>query len=256
VLRADDLRIGYGDRMLVDALGVEFGAGQVWGILGRNGSGKSTLLRTLAGLQAPAAGRVLLDDKPIVDLPRRDVAARLAILLQDENAEFWGSVEDYVLLGRHPHAEGLFAWASRDRDIATAELEAQEIADLRARAFETLSGGERQRARAAALFAQRPRALLADEPLQHLDLRHQVGLLERLKREAGQGALVVMVLHDLLLAARYCDRLLLLDGAGGHRAGPASQILDPALLGEAFGFPLEEIEARGEKLYLPRRPTA
>lgn len=256
MLRAERLRIGYAGRSLLDALDLEFGAGQVWGILGRNGSGKSTLLRTLAGLQAPAAGNVLLEGGALASLPRRKVAERLGILLQEESAEFWGSVLDYVLLGRHPHARGLFGWASRDREIAAGELAAQDLAALADRAYATLSGGERQRARAAALFAQRPRACLVDEPLQHLDLPHQIGLLERLAQEARQGALVVMVLHDLLLAGRYCNRFLLLDGAGGWQAGGAGEILSADRLAKAFGFPLEVVETQGEKLYLPRRPPA
>jgi iron complex transport system ATP-binding protein len=254
MLRAEQLRLGYAGRPLLQGLTLEFGAGQLWGILGRNGSGKSTLLRTLAGLQAPMSGQVQFEGTPIAGIGRRSLAARLAVLLQEEDAAFWGSVDDYVLLGRHPHAQGLFAWAERDQAIAAEELARQDLTELRRRAFATLSGGERQRARAAALFAQRPRAYLVDEPLQHLDLPHQVGLLERLRREAGEGALVVMVVHDLLLASRYCSHVLLLGGDGGHHAGPAAQVLEAGRLGQAFGFPLQAVEAGGERLYLPQRP--
>jgi len=256
MLRAENLRIAFPGRTLVDGLSVDFGAGRVWAILGRNGSGKSTLLRTLAGLQSPEAGRVLLDDTALQSIARRQVASRIGVLLQDESAQFWGTARDYVLLGRHPHAAGVFGWSQADEDIAEAELIAQNLGQFSGRAYTTLSGGERQRARAAALFAQRPRAYLVDEPLQHLDLPHQVALLERLALEARQGALVVMVLHDLLFASRYCDHILLLHGDGRFEAGPSGQALSAGVLSGVYGLPLHEFGVQGERLFLPDPPSA
>ncbi|HEX7812108.1 MAG TPA: ABC transporter ATP-binding protein [Burkholderiales bacterium] len=256
MLRAENLRIAFPGRTLVDGLSVDFGAGQVWAILGRNGSGKSTLLRTLAGLQPSQTKNVLLDGAPLHSISRRQAAARIGVLLQEESAEFWGTARDYVLLGRHPHAAGVFGWSRIDEDIAETELAAQNLGAFSGRAYTTLSGGERQRARAAALFAQRPRAYLVDEPLQHLDLPHQVALLERLSLEARQGALVVMVLHDLLFASRYCSHFLLLYGDGRFNAGSRDQALNAATLSDVYGFPLEAIEVRGEQLFLPGPPSA
>jgi len=256
MLRAEGLHIGFPGRTLVDGLSVDFGAGRVWAILGRNGSGKSTLLRTLAGLQVPQSGRVLLDGSALLSMARRKAASRIGVLLQDESTEFWGTARDYVLLGRHPHAAGVFGWSQVDEDIADAELAAQNLGPFSGRAYTTLSGGERQRARAAALFAQRPRAYLVDEPLQHLDLPHQVALLERLALEARQGALVVMVLHDLLFASRYCDHVLLLHGDGRFDAGPRDQALNAGVLSGVFGLPLHEVGVQGERLFLPDPPSA
>lgn len=256
MLRAENLRIGFPGRTLVEILSVEFGAGQIWAILGRNGSGKSTLLRTLAGLQAPQSGRVLLDGSDLLSMPRRQAASRIGVLLQDESAEFWGTARDYVLMGRHPHAAGVFGWSRVDEDIAQAELAAQNLGPFSGRAYTTLSGGERQRARAAALFAQRPRAYLVDEPLQHLDLPHQIALLERLALEARRGALVVMVLHDLLFASRYCDHALLLHGDGRFDAGPCERTLDAGVLSGVYGLPLHEVGIQGERLFLPDPPSA
>jgi iron complex transport system ATP-binding protein len=256
MLRAENLRIGFPGRTLVDGLSVDFGAGRIWAILGRNGSGKSTLLRTLAGLQPPQAGSVLLEGAPLHTTARRKAASRIGVLLQEESAEFWGNAREYVRLGRHPHAEGVFGWSRIDEGIADAELAAQNLGPFSGRAYTTLSGGERQRARAAALFAQRPRVYLVDEPLQHLDLPHQVALLERLAVEAGQGALVVMVLHDLLFASRYCSHFLLLYGDGRFEAGTRDQALKAETLGRVYGFPLEAIEAGGERLFLPGPPSA
>lgn len=255
MLRAEGLRIAFPGRTLVDGLSVEFGAGQVWAVLGRNGSGKSTLLRTLAGLQLPQAGRVLLDGVALHAIARREAASRIGVFLQEETAEFWGTVKDYVLLGRHPHAAGLFGWSPADEVIAAAELAAQNLGPLAGRAYTTLSGGERQRARAAALFTQRPHIYLVDEPLQHLDLLHQVALLERLAREARQGARVIMVLHDLLFASRYCDHFLLLHGDGRYDAGPREQVLGAERLSGLYGFPLEPVEFRGERLFIPGLPA-
>jgi iron complex transport system ATP-binding protein len=253
VLRADSLSLGYPGRPLLEAMTLEFHAGEVWGILGRNGSGKSTLLRTLAGLQPPGGGRILLEGESLAAMSRRRVARSLGVMLQDEDGVFWGSTRDYVMLGRHPHAGSLFGESADDARIVEAELGAQQLGALASRAFATLSGGERQRARAASLFAQCPRALLLDEPLQNLDLGHQVALLERLAAESVRGALVVMVLHDLLLAGRYCDRSLLLDGAGGHAAGTRAEMLDSRRLGALYGYPLLAVEAAGETVFLPGR---
>jgi iron complex transport system ATP-binding protein len=255
MLRAENLGIGFPGRALVDGLSLEFGTGRIWAILGRNGSGKSTLLRTLAGLQQPREGSVLLDGVALHGIARRKAASRIGVLLQEETAEYWGTVRDYVMLGRHPHADGMFGWSEADENIVEAELVAQDLHSLGGRAYTTLSGGERQRVRAAALFAQRPRIYLVDEPLQHLDLPHQVALLERLALEARQGALVIMVLHDLLFASRYCGHFLLLHGNGAFDAGPREQVLEAGRLSRVFGFPLETVEVGGERLFLPAPPA-
>lgn len=252
MLRAEDIGIGYPGRALVQNLDIEFGGGQVWGILGRNGSGKSTLLHVLAGLAAPRQGGVLLDGHRLTSLPRRELAAHVGILFQEETSDFWGSARDYVLMGRHPHAAGLFGWDPADEQIAGAELEHQHLAPFAQRPFASLSGGERQRARAAALFAQRPRAFLVDEPLQHLDLPHQVLLLERLAAQARAGGVVIIVLHDLVFAGRYCDHFLLLHGDGRFEAGRHADMFDPGRLGRLYGFPIEAADVGGERVLLPQ----
>jgi iron complex transport system ATP-binding protein len=256
MLRTEGLRLAYPGQLLVDGLSIEFQPGQVWAVLGRNGSGKSTLLHALAALRQPEAGSVLLRDATVGALPRRALARRIGVLLQEESREFWGSVRDYVLLGRYPHARSPFGWSADDERIAESEIEALHLGALRNRAFASLSGGERQRARAAALFAQRPDVYLLDEPLQHLDLPHQVAVLERLSNEAlNRGAIVVMVLHDLLFAARYCSRFLLLFGDGRSSIGPADEALTADHLGELYGFPLVPVEVGGDRLFLPGRQS-
>jgi iron complex transport system ATP-binding protein len=256
MLRTDGLRLAYPGQILVEGLSIEFQPGQVWAVLGRNGSGKSTLLHALAALRQPEAGNVMLHDAMVGTVPRRMLARQVGVLLQEESREFWGSVRDYVLLGRYPHARSPFGWSVEDECIAEIEIEALHLRGLRNRAYASLSGGERQRARAAALFAQRPAVYLLDEPLQHLDLPHQVAVLERLSMEARNGgAVIVMVLHDLLFAARYCNRFLLLFGDGRFSVGPADEALTADHLGELYGFPLVPIEVGGDRLFLPGRQS-
>lgn len=252
MLRTDRLGADFPGRCLVEDLTVGFSAGEVWGVLGRNGSGKSTLLGMLAGVRAPSRGKVLLEGTPLDAVPRRELATRIGILFQEEAAQFWGSAREYVLLGRHPHARGLFAWGPGDQSIADAELARQNLDGLAGRAFASLSGGERQRVRAAALFAQRPRVYLLDEPLQHLDLPHQVRLMEALVAHARAGAAVIIVMHDLVLAGRYCSHFLLLHGDGRFVAGPRAEVFDAQRLGELYGYPLDATEMGGERVLLPR----
>ena len=256
MLRAEGLRLAYPGRTLVEGLSIRFHPGEVWAVLGRNGSGKSTLLHALAALRIPQAGRVMLDDRAAADEPRRALARQVGVLQQDESREFWGSVRDYVLLGRYPHARSPFGWSTEDERIAQAEIEAMHLQGFGDRPFATLSGGERQRARAAALFTQRPAVYLLDEPLQHLDLAHQVAVLERLSHEARErGAIVVMVLHDLLFATRYCHRFLLLFGEGRHDMGSTEDVLTGDNLRDLYGFALVSVEVNGERLFLPERQS-
>ena len=254
MLRIEDLRLGYPGRTLVEKLSIEFRPGEVWAVLGRNGSGKTTLLHALAALLQPQAGRVMLGEKRVATLPRRALARQVGLLLQEESSEFWGSVQDYVLLGRYPHSAGTFRFSEQDERIAKDELDVVHLGGVRHRAYASLSGGERQRARIAALFAQQPVVFVLDEPLQHLDLPHQVSLLERLSQQARQrGAIVIMALHDLIFAARYCSRFLLLHGDGRYSFGAPDRTMTAESLSELYGFPLTEASIAGERLFLPAR---
>jgi iron complex transport system ATP-binding protein len=254
MLRIEGLGLAYPGRTLVEGLSAQFQPGEIWAVLGRNGSGKTTLLHALGALRPAQSGRILLDDALLGAVPRRALARHIGVLLQEESREFWGSVKDYVLLGRYPHARNPFGWSAQDESIAQHEIEAMHLDSLGSRAYGSLSGGERQRARVAALLAQQPLIYLLDEPLQHLDLPHQVALLERLSREAHErGAVVIMALHDLFFAARYCSRFLLLFGEGRCKTGAADEALTANYLGELYGFPLTPVEAGGERVFLPAR---
>jgi iron complex transport system ATP-binding protein len=234
-LGAAHLTVAIGARALCRDLELTVAPGELWAVLGCNGSGKTTLLHTLAGLVPAAAGRVTVAGKLLEQYSRRELGRTLGILLQREDQEFWGSVADYVKLGRYPHARSLFGSTADDEAAAAQALAKFDLAPLAAQSYGTLSGGERQRARLAQLWAQDPQIMLLDEPLQHLDLRHQLHALESLRaatRNAGKAA--AMVLHDLTFAGR-CDRILMLYGDGRYAAGTAAELLQPERLEGLYG---------------------
>lgn len=250
MLRCENLTLSVPGRVLCRALTCALEGGQLWAVLGRNGSGKTTLIHTLAGLQpAAAGGTISLDGAALPSRTNRQRAREIGVLLQLEDTEFWGSVLEYVLLGRYPHIRSWFGWRREDEASALAALEAVELAQFAQRRFTTLSGGERQRARIAQILAQQPRILLLDEPLQHLDLKHQaraLALFQRLARNEGRA--VAMVLHDALWPGRFCTHALLIHDTGEALAGPAPEVLTRGNLERLYGCSLDEI-AHGEGRY-------
>jgi len=235
MLRVEQLTISAGGRTLCRDLDLAVAPGELWAVLGCNGSGKSTLLHTLAGLAPAATGRITLAGKPLADYSRRELGRTLGILLQGEPREFWGTLRDYVMLGRYPHAHLSFGWSAPDEEAAARALAAFDLEPLAARPCGTLSGGEFQRARLAQLSAQNPRLLLLDEPLQHLDLRHQLQALEWVRAAVRRGErAAVLVLHDLTFAGR-CDRVLMLHGDGRFAAGTAAALLEAGRLENLYG---------------------
>jgi iron complex transport system ATP-binding protein len=230
--------------------------GEVWGVLGPNGTGKTTLLNVLAGLATPARGGVTIDDEPLAAMSAIARARTVGVLLQHEESEFWGTVVEYVGLGCFPNAPAWLGWQRDDATVAQAALNQVGMEDFTARHYATLSGGERQRVRLAQLLAQNPRYLLLDEPLQHLDLRYQMLLLDRVAgltrgETAGAGRGVVMVLHDVLWPARVCTHALLLDGTGGVRAGVAGDVLTQSNLEALFGCALQPASDKPRAGFVP-----
>ncbi|MEU7028453.1 ABC transporter ATP-binding protein [Streptomyces sp. NPDC046275] len=231
-LRAEDVSRTAGGAVLLDGVCLAPRPGQVTGLLGPNGSGKSTLLRVLAGVLAPHAGVVTLDGDPLAGLPRRAVARRLATVEQHADTQVDLTVADVVRLGRVPHRRAWAPASAGDAAAVRSALARTGLADRADRAWRTLSGGERQRVQIARALAQEPRELLLDEPTNHLDIQHQLDLLALL---SGLGLTSVIALHDLNLAAMYCDHLVVLRAGRVVADGPPERVLTEELIAEVYG---------------------
>ena len=250
-LRCDNLTLAVADRILCRDVTLAPALGEVWAVLGANGSGKTTLLHTLAGLRRPEAGSIFWRDTPVEKITAADRAREIGLLVQQEDAVFWGSTIDYVRLGRFPHMRSWLTWDREDEAVAEVALRAVDLGGLRSRTYLTLSGGERQRARIAQVLAQRPVLYLLDEPLQHLDLRHQAAALQQFQELARvEHCTVIMVLHDAFWAARVCSHALLIFGDGSTLAGPVAAVLTQDHLEKMHQCPLEDVGGGG-RYFLP-----
>ncbi|MFJ7627033.1 ABC transporter ATP-binding protein [Streptomyces sp. NPDC097595] len=235
-LAARGIRVGYGGRTVIDGLDVEIPSGVVTTIIGPNGCGKSTLLRTLTRLLKPAGGAVVLDGEDIASLRTRDVAKKLGLLPQAPVAPEGLTVSDLVARGRHPHQSWLRQWSSDDADIVRRALALTGVADLADRPVDSLSGGQRQRVWISMTLAQGTDLLLLDEPTTYLDLAHAVDVLDLVDDLHESGCTVVMVLHDLNLATRYSDNLVVMREGSVLAQGHPRDVITAELLEEAFGL--------------------
>jgi len=247
-LGAKGLTLAVPGRTLVASLDLDVAPGQVWAVLGPNGSGKSSLLMTLAGLRRPAAGAIALEGRPLAAFSRRSLAAHVGILLQEAPEPFWGSTAEFVALGAFARQGFALRSDAQSAELTRDALERLDLAGHASQPYRTLSGGERQRARLAQLIVQAPKTYLLDEPLNHLDLRHQLAVMSEVRALADGGASVVMALHEPWLAARYCDRALLLYDAPRFLAGPARELLTREPLEALYGCSLEPYAETGRRL--------
>ena len=236
-LTIEDLTLGYGDRTVVEGLDLVVPAGKVTAIIGPNACGKSTLLRSMSRLLAPRAGQVLLDGKAVHRIPARQLARTLGLLPQSPIAPEGITVADLVGRGRHPHQSIFSRWSAEDDAAVAAALDATETAELADRSVDELSGGQRQRVWIAMALAQQTDLLLLDEPTTFLDVSHQIEVLDLLTDlNRSRGTTVVMVLHDLNLAARYADHLVALTGGRLHAAGRPEEVLTEQTVRTVFGM--------------------
>ncbi|MFT3660102.1 MAG: ATP-binding cassette domain-containing protein [Gordonia sp. (in: high G+C Gram-positive bacteria)] len=220
-----------GESLIVDGVDLTPAPGATVGLLGPNGSGKSTLLTLLAGIRRPTAGIVTLDDVPLEKLRRRDVARRVAQVEQHSDTEVDLRVADVVALGRTPHRGVWGGETDDDRSAIAAAVARTDLHDLLDRSWRTLSGGERQRVQIARALAQEPRELLLDEPTNHLDISHQLDLLALVRR---LPTTTVVALHDLNLAAMFCDAVVVLDRGRVVAAGTPAEVLTADLIARVY----------------------
>lgn len=226
-LMARDIAWAAGGTAILDGVSIEARSGEMLGILGPNGAGKTSLLRILAGLRRPDAGAVALDGEDLRTMRRRSVARRLAIVEQSPEVHDDITVQETAALGRTPH-RGTFAALDREDHAAIERALALTGMGLyRSRTWRSLSGGEQQRAQLARALAQDPEVIVLDEPTNHLDIRYQLDVLTLL---SSLEMTVITALHDLNLAARFCDRVVVLHGGGVQAAGPPVEVLTSELL--------------------------
>lgn len=232
-LAARGVTVGYGTRSVIDGLDVAIPPGVITTIIGPNGCGKSTLLRTLSRLLRPTGGTVVLDGEDIAALRTRDVAKKLGLLPQAPVAPEGLTVSDLVARGRHPHQSWLRQWSSDDADVVRQALAMTGVSDLADRPVDSLSGGQRQRVWISMTLAQGTDLLLLDEPTTYLDLAHAVDVLDLVDDLHESGRTVVMVLHDLNLAARYSDNLVVMREGAILAQGHPRDVITAGLLHEA-----------------------
>ncbi|HJE58697.1 MAG TPA: ABC transporter ATP-binding protein [Nocardiopsis listeri] len=253
-LLVEDLTLGYQDRVVIDTLDLAIPPGRITAIVGANACGKSTLLRSMSRLLAPKGGRVLLDGKQVHRMPSKEVARTLGLLPQSPIAPEGITIGDLVGRGRHPHQRVLSRWSREDDEAVAEALDATGIADLVDRPVDELSGGQRQRVWIAMALAQHTDLLLLDEPTTFLDVSHQVEVLDLLTDlNRSLGTTIVLVLHDLNLAARYADHLVALAEGRLHAEGAPERVLTPETVKAVFGLRSRIIvdPTSGKPLMLP-----
>ena len=253
-LVVEGITLGYGDRTVIDDLDLVVPPGRITAIVGANACGKSTLLRAMSRLLAPRGGQVLLDGKALHRLPTKEVARTLGLLPQSPVAPEGIVVGDLVSRGRSPHQRIMARWSAEDSAAVSEALRMTDTLELADRAVDELSGGQRQRVWIAMALAQQTDVLLLDEPTTFLDVSHQVDVLDLLTDlNRDRGTTIVMVLHDLNLAARYADHLVTVRAGKLHAAGDPGEVLTAEAVREVFGMNCQVVPdaVSGKPLVIP-----
>ena len=235
MLTLDRVAYSFGDggSLAVADVSLAVARGQLVGVVGPNGAGKTTLLRLAAGFLAPTSGRVTLDDVDPRTESRRQVAKRVAYVPQEYALAFPFSVDDVVLMGRYPHQRALSWDSADDRELSREAMRMCDVAELGARRFDTLSGGEKRRVLLAQAFCQKANLVVLDEPTAALDPAHALAVFSLLAREKARTA-ALLVTHDLTMAVRFCDRLLVLERGRVAAFGSPQEVLDSGALARVF----------------------
>ncbi len=247
LLKVENAYVELGERDVIKGVSADFHPGALTGVIGPNGAGKTTLLRALAGLLPVKAGSISLDGQPIDSFDRKETARRVGYLGQKQEPAFPFRVEETVMMGRYPHLGRLSPETGADREAVDTALRDVDATDLASRAINELSGGELQRVLIARTLAAQTPVLLLDEPFANLDVKHCLDILEILRAQAREGRTVVVSVHDLNLAHRYCDELLLLYEGEILAQGNAGSVLTPRLIEKAFQVCAQILPVNGEE---------
>lgn len=250
-LEVASLTVQYNGAAVVNGVSFAAKAGTLIGLVGPNGAGKTTLIKALSGLLPPNSGTVSLDHKPLPSWQRSALARSIGYLSQSRVVHWPVTVERLVSLGRLPHRGPWDRLSPADDAAIHAALTATDVVELRHRTVTTLSGGELARVLLARVLAGEPRVLLIDEPVSGLDPGHRLQVLEQLKTLAAGGRLVIAIMHDLTLASRYCDRLILLNEGQVAADGTPREVLDPGHLTSVYGVDAITVDHAGQTAVLP-----
>jgi len=254
-IEAKNIAVRFGRTQVLQGVDFAVRPGEMVGLIGPNGSGKTSLLRILAGLRPAEAGTVRYGGRTAAEIGRRELARQIAYLAQGGNVHWLMRVETLVALGRLPHRRPFQGPDSADRDSIERALAAADVVQFRARTMGEVSGGERMRILLARALAVEAGMLLADEPIAALDPLHQLQVMDLLRATTRRGGGVIVVLHDLALAARFCDRLVLLAHGGVLAEGPPRDVLTDHHLARAYGVEVVRGEHDGVSFVLPWRPA-
>jgi len=236
MLKIHQLNFSYTNKPFIDSISLSIKEGNYVGIIGPNGSGKSTLIKLLAGILNPQMGEILVNKESISKIDRKGIAKILAYVPQNVEMSFNFAVEEVVAMGRFPHDENLFKKDESSKTVVDEALEKTGLISFKDRIFTDLSGGEKQRAIIASALAQQTNLLLLDEPTSALDLKHQQEIYRLLKQLCeDQGKTVVVVTHDINLAAQFCDRLILINEGRIVRDGSPEEVLEFPIIEEVYG---------------------
>ena len=247
MLNMQNVSVELGERDVIKGVSADFHPGALTGVIGPNGAGKTTLLRALAGILPIQAGEISLDGEPVEAFTRKETARRVGYHGQKQEPTFPFRVDETVMMGRYPHLGRLSPETETDREAVDTALRDMDAAGLASRTLNELSGGELQRVLIARTLAAQTPVLLLDEPFANLDVRHCLDILEILRAQAREGRTVVVSVHDLNLAHRYCDELLLLYEGEILAQGNAGSVLTPRLIKQAFHVRAQILPVNGEE---------
>ncbi len=239
ILKAEGIFFSYGKEPVLDDLDLNVGKGDFIGLIGPNGSGKTTLLKLLMQILSPSKGKVFLEGRAMEEMKRREISQRIAFVPQEENTNFVFSALEIVLMGRSPYLKGFQMEGDHDIKVTKEAMSITDCWQFKDRDIYTLSGGERKRVFIARALAQEPEIMLMDEPTTHLDLNHQIEIMEKMLELNKAGLTIIMVSHDINLAASFCTKIAVLKDGKIITSGKPAEIVNPELLESVYGCRLK-----------------
>jgi len=234
LLEVKNLSCGYGKEDILKGISFSVADKEFLGIIGPNGAGKTTLFRALTGILKPRNGEVLYKNRMLSEVPRKEIAREIAVLPQSLEVPFSFTVEEFIAMGRFPYRQSMWPFTQEDKKAIERAMELAGVQKLKERMVNQLSGGERQRVFFAQAIAQEPKLMLLDEPTTHLDIKYQMEIMELIDDLNKNGITIIVILHDLNMAAEYCKRIILLKDGKIHADGTPDQVVDYKIIEDAY----------------------